>query len=62
MPDDWLILAGDTGESPAHLDFVLKTLRPRFAQIIWTVGNHDLWTPQSAAAEASAAWLTTSGS
>jgi 3',5'-cyclic AMP phosphodiesterase CpdA len=47
MPDDWLILAGDTGETPAHLDFVLKSLVPRFAQVIWTVGNHDLWTPQS---------------
>ena len=47
MPEDWLIIAGDTGETPAHLDFVLKTLRPRFAQIVWTVGNHDLWTPQS---------------
>ena len=42
MPDDWLIVAGDTGETPAHLDFVLKTLRPRFAQLIWTVGNHEL--------------------
>jgi 3',5'-cyclic AMP phosphodiesterase CpdA len=46
-PDDWLILAGDTGETPAHLDFVLKTLAPRYAQIIWTPGNHDLWTPSS---------------
>jgi 3',5'-cyclic AMP phosphodiesterase CpdA len=46
-PDDWLIIAGDTGESAAHLDFVLKTLTPRFAQIIWTAGNHDLWTPRS---------------
>jgi predicted phosphodiesterase len=47
MPDDWLIIAGDTGETPTHLDFVLKSLVPRFAQIIWTVGNHDLWTPHS---------------
>ncbi len=47
MPDDWLILAGDTGESAAHLDVVLRALRPRFAQIIWTVGNHDLWTPET---------------
>ncbi len=47
MPEDWLILAGDTGESLAHLDFVLRTLTPRFARIIWTVGNHDLWTPPS---------------
>jgi hypothetical protein len=46
-PDDWLIIAGDTGESPAHLEFVLRTLTPRFAQVFWTPGNHDLWTPQS---------------
>ena len=45
--DDWLIVAGDTGETPAHLDFVLKTLVPRFEQIVWTPGNHDLWTPKS---------------
>jgi 3',5'-cyclic AMP phosphodiesterase CpdA len=44
-PGDWLIIAGDTGETPAHLDFVLRTLRPRFAQLVWTPGNHDLWTP-----------------
>lgn len=44
-PDDWLIIAGDTGETPAHLDFVLNTLRPRFAQLVWVPGNHDLWTP-----------------
>jgi 3',5'-cyclic AMP phosphodiesterase CpdA len=47
MPDDWLIVAGDTGETPAHLDYVLKTLTPRFRQLVWTVGNHDLWTPRS---------------
>lgn len=46
-PDDWLIIAGDTGETPAHLDFVLRTLRPRFAQLVWSPGNHDLWTPQN---------------
>jgi 3',5'-cyclic AMP phosphodiesterase CpdA len=47
FPDDWLIVAGDTGETPAHLDFVLRTLQPRFKQLIWTPGNHDLWTPRS---------------
>ncbi|MGE0865473.1 MAG: metallophosphoesterase, partial [Vicinamibacterales bacterium] len=47
FPDDWLILAGDTGETPAHLDFVLRSLEPKFAQIIWTPGNHDLWTPKT---------------
>ena len=46
-PDDWLIIAGDTGETPAHLDFVLRTLQPRFAQLFWTPGNHDLWTPRN---------------
>jgi len=46
-PDDWLIIAGDTGETPAHLDFVLKTLQPKFAQLIWAPGNHDLWTPRT---------------
>jgi hypothetical protein len=50
-PDDWLILGGDTGETPAHLDFVLRTLQPRFAQLIWTPGNHDLWTPKTLPAE-----------
>lgn len=50
-PNDWLIVAGDTGESPAHLDWVLKTLAPRFAQIIWTPGNHDLWTPRASPPE-----------
>ena len=50
-PDDWLIIAGDTGETPSHLDFVLKTLQPRFAQLIWAPGNHDLWTPRTLAPE-----------
>lgn len=51
FPDDWLIIAGDTGETPAHLDFVLRTLAPRFAQVIWTPGNHDLWTPRTLPSE-----------
>lgn len=45
--EDWLIVAGDTGETPAHLEFVMRALRPRFAQLIWTPGNHDLWTPRT---------------
>lgn len=51
QPDDWLILAGDTGESPAHLDVVLAVVSRRFAKVIWTPGNHDLWTPQALADE-----------
>ena len=30
-PEDWLILAGDLGESVEHLSFVFATLGPRFA-------------------------------
>ena len=48
-PDDWLIVAGDTGESPSHLDYVLRTLYRRFAKLIWVPGTHDLWTPPSLA-------------
>ena len=51
FPDDWLIIAGDTGETPAHLDFVLRSLGTKFAQLIWTPGNHDLWTPKTLASE-----------
>jgi predicted phosphodiesterase len=42
--DDWLILAGDLGESEADLRFVFETLAPRFARLIWVPGNHELWT------------------
>ncbi len=43
-PDDWLILAGDVGETELHLRFALEALAPRFAQLLWVPGNHDLWT------------------
>jgi hypothetical protein len=43
-PGDWLILAGDVGDSPEHLEFALATLAPRFRQVVWVPGNHDLWT------------------
>ncbi|HEY4027253.1 MAG TPA: metallophosphoesterase [Candidatus Dormibacteraeota bacterium] len=43
-PDDWLILAGDIGETVPHLEWTLRTLRPRFRQLVWVPGNHDLWT------------------
>lgn len=42
-PDDWLIVAGDVGESFAHLELAWQTLVPRFARVIWTPGNHELW-------------------
>ena len=46
--DDWLIVAGDIGEKPEHLVLVLDTFLPRFARVIWTPGNHDLWCPPGA--------------
>jgi predicted phosphodiesterase len=46
-PGDWLILAGDTGETLAHLEFVLERAVDRFERVVWTPGNHDLWTPRS---------------
>jgi 3',5'-cyclic AMP phosphodiesterase CpdA len=43
-PDDWLILAGDTGELEEHLQVALILLSARFKQLLWVPGNHDLWT------------------
>ncbi len=42
--DDWLLLAGDVGETAEHLEYALSLLTRRFARIIWTPGNHDLWS------------------
>src|SRR5688572_25281699 len=47
-PDDWLIVAGDIGEQARHLRFALDHLTRRFAKVIWTPGNHDLWCPADA--------------
>ncbi|HEX9941054.1 MAG TPA: metallophosphoesterase [Thermoanaerobaculia bacterium] len=43
-PYDWLILAGDVGETEEHLRFALAVLSERFARLLWVPGNHDLWT------------------
>src|ERR1043165_3459168 len=43
-PDDWLILAGDVGETAAQLEFAFRMLGPRFARLVWVPGNHELWT------------------
>ena len=43
-PEDWLILAGDIGETTEHLRYALSILTRRFAQLLWVPGNHDLWT------------------
>lgn len=43
-PNDWLILAGDIGETPEQLEWVLDTLGRRFKRLIWVPGNHELYT------------------
>ena len=44
FPEDWLIVAGDVAEQPELLEEGLALLAGRFARVIWTPGNHELWT------------------
>lgn len=46
-PEDWLIVAGDTGETFGHLELALDALTARFSRVIWTPGNHDLWAREN---------------
>jgi 3',5'-cyclic AMP phosphodiesterase CpdA len=43
---DWLIIAGDVGETFAGIESTLMLLRNRFSTVIWAPGNHELWTPR----------------
>jgi 3',5'-cyclic AMP phosphodiesterase CpdA len=47
-PADWILLAGDLGEKPAHLELALRIFTARFARVFWVPGNHDLWCPADA--------------
>jgi 3',5'-cyclic AMP phosphodiesterase CpdA len=42
--DDWLIVCGDVSEMSEEVEWALGLLRERFATVIWTPGNHELWT------------------
>lgn len=42
--DDWLIVAGDIADKFNDIAQGLDLLTERFARVIWTPGNHDLWT------------------
>lgn len=44
-PDDWLILAGDVGETLDRLEQGFRAATDRFAKVIWVPGNHELWSP-----------------
>src|SRR5579872_2171642 len=46
--EDWLIVAGDIGETLQLHRYALSLLTRRFAKVIWVPGNHDLWTLPSA--------------
>ena len=43
-PEDWLILAGDLTEGAQRFDWLLQQLTPKFHRVVWTPGNHELWT------------------
>jgi predicted phosphodiesterase len=43
-PGDWLIVAGDVGETEQHLRFAWTVLSRRFDRLFWVPGNHELWT------------------
>ena len=42
--DDWLILAGDVGDTPEQLEWTLRLLGERYDRLVWVPGNHELWT------------------
>jgi predicted phosphodiesterase len=41
---DWLIVAGDVGERSTDIDWALTLLSQRFHTVVWSPGNHELWT------------------
>ena len=56
---DWLIVAGDVAELSQDIEWALKLLAGRFARVIWTPGNHELWTPRDDAVQLRARTATT---
>jgi 3',5'-cyclic AMP phosphodiesterase CpdA len=44
--DDWLLVAGDVGETMADIEWALTILSGRFRTVVWVPGNHELWTPR----------------
>ena len=51
LPDDWLILAGDIAHGARRLDWCFRRLTPKFRQVVWVPGNHELWTVPDATPE-----------
>lgn len=44
---DWLVVAGDTGETVTDIKRTLRCLADRFETVIWAPGNHELWTTRT---------------
>ncbi|MEU2929337.1 metallophosphoesterase [Streptomyces sp. NPDC007251] len=44
-PGDWLLVAGDVGDRVEDIAWALTLLAGRFEKVVWTPGNHELWTP-----------------
>lgn len=42
--EDWLLVAGDVAEKVTDVRWALEQLADRFAKVVWTPGNHELWT------------------
>ncbi|MGB2567262.1 metallophosphoesterase family protein [Micromonospora citrea] len=45
-PRDWLIVAGDVADTAADVEWALGLLAGRFEKVVWSPGNHELWTPR----------------
>ncbi|MEU7181557.1 MULTISPECIES: metallophosphoesterase family protein [Streptomyces] len=43
-PGDWLLVAGDVAECTPDIERTLTLLADRFETVVWTPGNHELWT------------------
>ena len=43
-PDDWLAVVGDVAHVTEDIIAFLALMRSRFARVLWTPGNHDLWS------------------
>lgn len=44
---DWLLVAGDVADITTDVAWALGTLRERFETVVWSPGNHELWTHPS---------------
>ncbi|MFI0980738.1 metallophosphoesterase family protein [Streptomyces sp. NPDC021093] len=43
-PGDWLVVAGDVAETAEEVHRTMAMLADRFETVVWTPGNHELWT------------------